>query len=151
MKRSVLVLAIVGAVVVAVAGAALAQSISCPGGGACGGTARNDTMRGGTGDDRMVGGGGDDRMFGGSGQDMVKGKRDSDTIEGGEDDDKVKGGSGRDTVKGGPGDDIVRGGTHGKTNDGARDVLDCGGGTDTVYFVDGRDSVRNCELENPPE
>ncbi len=113
-----------------VAGAAFAQSISCPGGGRCTGTAGNDTMRG---------------------ADMVKGKRAADVIEGGDGADKVKGGSGRDTVRGGTGNDIVRGGTHGRTNDGVRDVLDCGSGTDLVYFVQGQDSVRNCEVVNPPE
>lgn len=34
---------------------------------------------------------------------------------------------------------------------GARDVLDCGSGRDTAYFVRGQDSARNCEVINPPE
>ncbi len=55
-----------------------------------------------------------------------------------------------DEVYGGPGDDLVRGGTPERPNDGARDVLDCGEGTmDEVYFVQGQDTVRNCEIPYP--
>jgi hypothetical protein len=60
--------------------------------------------------------------------------------------DRVKGSFGKDRVYGGPGDDLVRGGTAHQTNEGARDVLDCGDGTDTVYFTPGVDEVRNCEI-----
>jgi Ca2+-binding RTX toxin-like protein len=98
MRKTVLLLALVCAAAFALAGAAFAESIGCPGGGRCVGTAGNDTMRGGNGNDRMVGGGGKDRMYGG-----------------------------------------------------ARDIFDCGSGTDTAYFVQGQDSVRNCEVLNPPE
>ncbi len=38
-----------------------------------------------------------------------------------------------------------------RPNDGARDVLDCGDGTDTAYFVKGQDTVRGCEFLDPPE
>ena len=44
----------------------------------------------------------------------------------------IKGNSGEDKVFGGPGDLVVRGGSHGEPNDGARDILDCGQGMDTV-------------------
>ncbi len=37
-----------------------------------------------------------------------------------------------------------------RLNDGARDVLDCGEGTDTAYFVEGQDALRDCEITNPP-
>ena len=53
-------------------------------------------------------------------------------------------------VFGGSGDDLVRGGTPERPNDRARDVLDCGAGTDTAYFIPGQDVVRNCEILNPP-
>jgi Ca2+-binding RTX toxin-like protein len=53
-------------------------------------------------------------------------------------------------VYGGPGDDLVRGGTLERPDDGGRDVLDCGDGEDTAYFVDGQDTVRECENTDPP-
>ena len=150
--RRLISLAIVaGALVLLLAGTALAESIRCPGSGGCNGTAENDIMRGGPGNDKMVGGGGKDKMYGGAGRDRVKGKRAADLIEGGDGNDIVKGESGRDFVRGGPGDDVVRGASHSRPGDGVRDVLDCGTGTDTVYFVRGEDSVRNCEVFNPPE
>lgn len=151
MKRTTTILMLAAMAVFLAAGTAFAASVSCPGGGVCEGTSNNDTIRGGTGNDSMLGGAGDDKMYGGSGQDMVKGNRDNDTIQGGVDADKVKGGEGRDDVKGGPGDDIVRAGSHGRTNDQVPDVLDCGDGTDTAYFVAGQDTVTNCEVLNPPE
>ncbi len=54
-----------------------------------------------------------------------------------------------DNCRGTAGDDLVRGGTVERPNDGARDVLDCGEGTD--YFVEGQDTVRDCEFTNPPQ
>ena len=95
----------------------------------------------------MVGKDGDDRMLGGDGQDMLKGKGGSDTLNAGNDDDRAKGG-GWDTVMGGPGDDILRGTSHGGIDDGSRDVIDCGEGTDTVYYVPGQDSINDCEIVN---
>lgn len=57
-----------------------------------------------------------------------------------------------DEANGGPGDDLVRAGTPERPNDGARDVLDCGGGTDTAYYVEGQDVIRGSsrEIINPP-
>ena len=43
------------------------------------------------------------------------------------------------------------GGTPERPNDGARDVLGCGDGTDTACFVEGQDTVRECEIINPPQ
>ena len=43
------------------------------------------------------------------------------------------------------------GGTAHKTNDGVRDVIDCGEGTDTVIYTPGVDKVTNCENLDPPE
>ncbi len=141
---------LVSVTVLLVAGAAYAKTIVCTGGGSCIGTPKHDLMRGGAGEDRMVGKAGDDGMMGSTGQDMLKGKDGSDIINGG-DDDKAKGNAGRDNISGDPGDDIIRGGSHGGTNDGARDVLDCGDGNDTVYFVQSQYSISNCEVLNPPE
>lgn len=65
--------------------------------------------------------------------------------------DRVKGSAGADEVHGGPGDDLVRAGSPGQPNDGARDVLDCGNGADTAYYVEGQDVAgEDCEIVNPP-
>lgn len=45
----------------------------------------------------------------------------------------------------------MRGGTHTQADDGVPDILDCGDGTDTVYFTPRVDVVSaNCEIRNPP-
>ena len=54
-----------------------------------------------------------------------------------------------DEVHGGPGDDLVRGGTPKRPNDESCDVLDCGEGTDTAYYVEDQDTVSGCEITNP--
>ena len=135
--------------VLLVAGTALAVDRMCP-----------DSCRGTSGDDRLVGSppantnyaeNGNDRVFGRGGEDALKGGDGRDEVYGQEDDHRVKGSAGMDEVYGGPGDDLVRGGTVERPNDGARDVLDCGEGTDTAYFVEGQDTVRGCEFLNPPE
>lgn len=127
--------------VLLVASVAYARTINCTGSGPCVGTARHDLMRGGTDDDGMDGKAGNDRMLGGTGQDMLKGRDDADTINGGDGDDRAKGGGGRDTVY------SVRGGTYGVANDHARDLLLCGPGRDTVFFVPGQDVVMGCEIK----
>ena len=148
LKRFVFLSALVFMGVFLVASVAYARTISCTGSGLCAGTPKHDLMRGGAGDDTVVGKGGDDRLTGDNDQDMLKGKDGSDTLNAGNDDDKAKGGGGRDTVMGGPGDDILRGASHGGINDGVRDVIDCGEGTDTVYYVPGQDSISDCEIVN---
>jgi len=119
-----------------------------------------DTCRGTAGDDRLVGSArantiyaadGNDRVVGRGGEDALKGGDGRDEVFGGEGNDRVKGSADMDEVSGGPGDDLVRAGTPERPNDGARDVLDCGDGTDTVYYVEGQDTVRNCEITNPPQ
>lgn len=45
----------------------------------------------------------------------------------------------------------MRAGSPGQPNDGARDVLDCGNGADTAYYVEGQDVAgEDCEIVNPP-
>jgi Ca2+-binding RTX toxin-like protein len=106
------------------AGAAFAVNKMCPHN--CRGTGESD---------RVLGRGGDGR----------------DEVFGQEGNDRVKGGFGRDRVYGGPGDDLVRGGTAHQTNDRARDVLDCGDGTNTFDATPGVDVVRdNCETPFTP-
>jgi Ca2+-binding RTX toxin-like protein len=93
-------------------------------------------------DDRLLGSPQNDSIYAGAGDDKARG---------GEGDDRIKGNGGEDTVFGGPGDDKVRGGSHGNANDGAKDILDCGQGMDTVYFTDVDVVSDDCEVENPPE
>jgi len=86
------------------------------------GTAGNDQLTGTAGSDRLDGGNGDDRIRGGGGND------------------RITGGPGKDTIFGGPGDDKIF------VRDGARDVVDCGPGHDTVE-ADHLDMIaRNCEI-----
>ena len=149
MRRSVL-LFLAGMLALALAaGTAFAVNKMCPhncrgtsGSDRLVGSARGNTIHALAGSDRVLGRGGDDALKGGDGRDEVFGQ---------EDNDRVKGSFGRDRVYGGPGDDLVRGGTAHQTNDGARDVLDCGDGMqDTVYWTPGVDEIRDCEILNPP-
>ena len=126
------------AVLALAAGAAFAVNKMCP-----------HNCRGAGESDRLVGSARGNTIHALDGSDRVLG-RGGDEVFGQEDNDRVKGSFGRDRVYGGPGDDLVRGGTAHQTDDGAQDVLDCGDGTDTVYFTPGVDEVRNCENPNPP-
>ena len=121
--------------------------------GECTGTNMNDRLIGSPQDDRIFSGAGNDRARGDAGEDFIKGEEGNDEVYGQVDNDRVKGNLGEDKVFGGQGDDIVRGGSHGRPDDGAIDILDCGQGTDTVYFTPGVDEVSdNCENRNdPPE
>jgi Ca2+-binding RTX toxin-like protein len=150
MRRTAATIVLAFGVVLLVAGAAFAVNKVCP-----------DDCRGTAGDDRLVGSprantifaeDGNDRVLGRGGEDALKGGGGRDEVYGQEGNDRVKGGAGVDRVYGGPGDDLVRGGTPERPDDGARDVLDCGDGTDTVYYVKGQDVVHDdCENRNPPQ
>jgi Ca2+-binding RTX toxin-like protein len=62
--------------------------------------------------------------------------------------DVIRGGIGRDRLKGGPGHDRIFGGPANDrvyARDGARDVVDCGGGTGDVVFADALDDLTGCE------
>jgi Ca2+-binding RTX toxin-like protein len=121
--------------------------------GECTGTNRDDQLIGSTQDDRIFSGAGNDRARGDAGEDFIEGESGNDEVYGQVGNDRIKGNFGQDKVFGGPGDDIVRGGSHGDANDGAKDILDCGQGTDTVYFTPDVDEVHaDCEnLNDPPE
>lgn len=144
-----MLIVLVASLTVIVGGVAFAITRDCTG-GTCKGTPRADTLHGSDGFDKILGEPGNDKLFGNDGDDMIKGGRGGDEIHGDIGHDRVKGSQGPDHVYGGEGDDLVRGGLHSRRNDGARDVLDCGPGTDTVLFVPGQDIVRdNCEIRNP--
>jgi Ca2+-binding RTX toxin-like protein len=99
-----------------------ATLITCPG-GECSGTTGPDIMTGTDADDTIAG-------FGGRDQIVDTAKQDIDT---------VAGGRGNDTID-------VREGNKGLVN---RDFVNCGGGQDTVFFDEGRDTVVRCETKNP--
>ena len=144
-----MLIVLVASLTVIVGGVAFAITRDCPG-GTCKGTDRADTLNGSNGFDKILGEPGNDKLYGNDGDDMIKGGQGSDDIYGDVGNDRVKGAQGSDRVFGGEGDDLVRGGTHGKVNDGVRDVLDCGLGNDTVLYVPGQDKVmNNCENRNP--
>lgn len=80
-----------------------------------------------------------DVIYGTEGRDRIGGGAGNDVIEGGGGADVLTGGAGRELISGGTGDDRIL------VRDGARDVVYCGPGRDTVV-VDALDSVaRDCE------
>jgi hemolysin type calcium-binding protein len=93
--------------------------------------------------DNLNGTKGSDVIFGGGDGDIVLGKGGDDVLHGGAGGDGVSGDAGRDVVYGGfSGDQLY-------ADDGIRDVLYCGGGTDTV-FVDPIDHLApGCEVDGP--
>jgi Ca2+-binding RTX toxin-like protein len=123
MRKMVVLLAVVGAIIALTAGAALAV-----------------TKNAGRGNDTVVGTDGPDKLYGGSGEDKVYGYGGGDHVSGGSGNDPaLVGGPGRDSISGGPGNDTVY------ATDGYQDYIDCGDGYDRVqrdYF----DSVRGCEV-----
>ena len=118
------------------------------------GTSETDVLAGLAGDDRLFGYQGADRIHGDAGNDLVNGGADddrlfgdagNDVVNGGADDDLLVAGKGLDRLSGGPGDDRLF------AQDGARDVLRCGGGRDTVH-ADALDVVgRDCEVGRPQQ
>ena len=97
------------------------------------------TKNGGTGDDNIRGTNRADALSGGTGDDVLRGLGGPDTLSGGPGEDDIYGGSGRDNISGGTGKDFINDG-----NDGVKDVIDCGPGTDTVV-ADRVDDLEDCE------
>jgi Ca2+-binding RTX toxin-like protein len=136
----------VAALVLLAGGAALAATITCTG-GECRGTAE---------DDKITGTGGNDQIFGLRGRDQITGdpfgsKAGNDELRGGGGNDFIvdtQTGLDLDTVFGGNGDDRISVREGGNIGIGA-DTVDCGPGTDTVFFDEGTDTVTNCEITNP--
>ncbi len=105
----------------------------------------NDRLDGGAGIDRLNGGLGNDRLYGAAGNDELDGAAGDDVLDGSDGNDVLHGGTGADVLDGGPGRDVLIGGPGRDTlvggpaadtiyaRDGERDVIDCGGGVDTVY------------------
>jgi Ca2+-binding RTX toxin-like protein len=102
------------------------------------------------GNDKVYGGGGRDMLYGFGGSDMLVGGGKADYIFAAE----FRTRMGRPYVvrSESPGMDFVKGGLGGdhiESKDGHRDIIDCGGGKDAVWFDEGLDIVSpNCELRN---
>ena len=79
-----------------------------------------------------------DRLLGTYGDDTINGLAGNDRINGREGVDRLTGGSGKDTILGGPGNDSIN------AKDGTADVVNCGGGKDSVRR-DAKDRVSGCE------
>jgi len=142
-RRVTLAVALMGVLLLLLAGTALARSISCND-NPCIGTNRSDTMRGTNARDNMSGRGGNDQMSGGGNSDTMRGGDGADVMRGESGRDRINGDSGNDTINGGPfGDRIVagtgsdsvvgeNGADHIDIRDGEQDSVRCGNGRDTV-------------------
>ena len=163
MRKTVLLLAVMGATLLVAGGAALAASINCPNasGGYCYGTSVGDGMYGTANVDRMYGQGGADLMYGyGSGDYMYGGDESGlgDKMLGGNGNDTIGGGPGRDIVQGDYGNDTLNTGTGSdrvNAQDGQRDFITCiDGANDIVYHDPGLDVLQGCAgsglVEQPP-
>lgn len=146
--RTVLALSAVLALV-AVDGASAADITGTNGADTIIGTADNDSINGLKGNDRidglagddvLIGSYGHDTLIGGTGEDSLYGKAGSDTIYLDQETTSPGGEARKDHAFGGPNNDTIY------AQDGVRDHIDCGGGTDTA-FVDPVDLTSGCENE----
>ena len=125
------------------------------------GESGNDTLYGGEGADVLEGDPpltpdiiGNDKLYGGAGQDEVNGYEGNDFLHGGSEKDFIRDGNGKDQIKAGDGSDTIETGYINRPSvtrpDGLVDTVDCGSGTDTVYFQKGSDKINaNCEIKKP--
>ena len=88
-------------------------------------------LQGNAGDDDVYGEDGDDTVSGNAGQDYLEGNRGDDVLAGGENNDDIDArgdlAGQEDFVYGGPGNDEIN------SQDGVKDTIQCGSGTDTVF------------------
>lgn len=111
------------------------------------GTDFGDRLQGRGGRDLLHGDGAADCLEGGTGADVLDGGDGDDRLNGASGNDRLLGGPGRDRLTGGPGRDRIAGGAGNDTilaRDGARDLVECGPGSDSVT-ADRADRVRGCE------
>ena len=131
--RALLILAMTLLGVMALSGAAIAATKTCSA-NPCVGT---------NGADKLKGNATKNEIFGLRGADYIAGKPRADELYGNRGQDEVRAGNGRDRVFGGRGEDQLYGGSGNDTmnaQDGYKDNVNCGLGTDTAY-VDKRDLV----------
>src|SRR6266850_977151 len=124
-------------------------------GGAEGDNVRSNVEHvvGGSGNDLIVGSDVDNSISAGDGNDTVLGGLGNDSLDGDNGDDWLIGEQGDDRITGGPGQDLMEGRSGNDTfvaaQDGQRDTLEGGTGTDTADSIDvGLDVVN--DVENSP-
>jgi Ca2+-binding RTX toxin-like protein len=134
-----------------------------------------DKLYGGSARDSLQGNEGSDKIFGGAGPDDLRGGPGVDKVYGNEGNDEYFSSSNIDDsddyVYGGRGDDFIRAGGHSgvdrlfgdEGNDlvivfsefqpalyKTKEIVDCGpGSADEVWFEEGVDVVKNCEIKHP--
>jgi len=136
--RALLILATTLLGVMALSGAALAATKTCSV-NPCVGTKGADRLKGNATKNEIRGLRGADYIAGKQRADDLYGNRGQDEVRAGNGRDRVFGGRGRDQLYGGGGNDTMN------TQDGYKDDVNCGLGTDTAY-VDRRDRVNeDCE------
>jgi len=138
-RTTVVALLVVAVALLLVSGVVLAKTITCTG-GTCNGTKKADQITGSVVADTINGRGGADTIDGGNGNDTINGGGGNDTIT------DIGVVPDIDIITGGNGDDIIDV-REGALND-AQDNVDCGPGTDTIFF-DATDLRANCEIFNP--
>lgn len=147
MRRTIVLLSAMAAVLVVGSGVALAVTIRCDGGD-CFGTNKHDRMYGSSKHDAIFAKMGDDLVTGREKADNLNGQDGADKVHGGPGDDWVKGGDGGDMVKGNNGNDTITGGSGHNTiraGDGMRDLIICGAGSrNLIYFDPDLDRFDNC-------
>ena len=164
MRKMVLVLAVILATLLGASGVALAENITCNLIPPCYGTSEgdeiyssemttgtvvNDTVYALGGNDGVYTLEGDDTVEGGKGNDHLEASGGGDTVEGGKGNDTIYAsfgdpGGGTEYSYGGIGDDTIV-----ADGDGNVDIINCGPGTDTVYYDPTLDTVKGCEVKNP--
>jgi Ca2+-binding RTX toxin-like protein len=168
MRRAVLLLTAMGAMLILASGIALAAVVNCVPGVPCVGTQSSDRITGTDGpddidakglSDDVFAGGGADFVDGGNGRDVIYGDGDSvalaadDAIFGGDRDDELIGYGGADELFGENGDDIINASERALGQPAVADFINCGSGFDQVIFDNGIDlfsgPVPNCESLQP--
>ena len=116
---------------------------------AVGGAALAETLTGNDGDNRLVGSNQRDSISGGGGEDLIKGLRSIDSLNGGAGGDDIYAGprdeQARDTVVAAGGNDFVMV----FNRPAAKDVVQCGDGRDRV-IADSKDVLSGCEQKRRP-
>jgi hypothetical protein len=136
--RALLILAMTLLGVMALSGAALAQTKTCSD-NPCVGTNGADTLKGTAAKNEIRGLRGADYIAGKKSADELYGNRGKDEVRAGKGRDRVFGGRGEDQLYGGGGNDTMN------TKDAYKDNVNCGLGTDTAY-VNRHDRVNeDCE------
>ena len=164
-KRTLLLLSVMVATLLAASGVALAVNrVGTNGDDTLRGTDGADNLSGLGGQDNLFGKGGSDNLSGGPGKDLLLGGRGGDgNLDGGSGNDAVVGGQGSDNMSGDDGNDfLVDGALRESSRDNIsggnggdviianhapafRDLVSCGGGFDRV-LADRKDTVaRDCE------